>query len=108
MGEDSPRVKIAILTLTEREDIHQFVQKLNEPVEYDVFEKLLIFEELLNFTAPKDWSAVILLHSVKLGRLSLTNVPDARYDTLLSGLYNKSGKRISSSSVFLVLLPLCQ
>ena len=56
----------------------------------------LTSSELDDFQAPSDWEyvqAVILLHSAeRSGRLSLTDVKEARYDKLLETLKENYGK----------------
>lgn len=92
--------KIGILSLTEREDIRQFIQDHQQPGKIDLCEKILEFKDLDEYKPPKEWNAVILLHSVKLGRLSLTDVHNAKYDKLLKNLHDDQGKKISNRVLF--------
>lgn len=96
MGKGSLCVQIGILSLTEREDIHQFIRDHQNEGQIKLCERTLTFKNLLNYKPPTDWGGVILLHSATLGRLSLTDVSDARYDQLLKDLHSEKGKRISN------------
>lgn len=97
MAKDSLCAEIGILTLTESVDIDNFIKRHVKPGQINLEAKLLTYEDLLELKTQKKWSAVILLHSEKLGRISLTDVVDARYDHLLKELYNDKGKKMSNS-----------
>lgn len=90
----SPYASIGILSLTERRDIRQFINEHNKSDKFHLHKRILEFNELKTYEPPSEWIAVILLHSAKLGRLSLTDVPDARYDRLLENLHKNEGNII--------------
>lgn len=48
--------------------------------------------DLNAFSPPGHWDGVILVHPASEGRLSLTDVTDARYNHLIPTLNNKYGK----------------
>ena len=78
--------------------LERWVKRLGTEVRVS-FHRLLS-SDLNNFQPPADWTnvrAVILLHSVeKSGRLSLTDLKEARYDRLLQTLREAYGKLILS------------
>ena len=90
---------VGVLSLSEddkKSSMQKWLRKLRSvvPVNFET----LPCTELINFQTPTDWEnvhAVILLHSItKAGRLSLTDVDEARYDKLLETLHEKYSKLI--------------
>ena len=98
-------IVVGIMSLSEDEDMIRWLRKLNTEVKTSF--KEITSEDTKNFQTPPDWAnvrAVILLHSAtKSGRLSLTDVKEARYDKLLESLHKIYGRltiQFTSSSKY--------
>lgn len=94
MADEVHRINIGVLSLSWDESIKRHL--ISTVVR--TRETILTFihlapNDLIVYTAPKYLHAVILLHSTTDGRLSLTDVPDARYNNLLPTLEKQYGMK---------------
>lgn len=93
MGSENDPITIGILCLVRDETIgSQLIPMLKSPSTKFRFVHLKP-SDLRVFTPPGDLYAVILLHPFTEGRLSLTDVIDARYTKLLPTLSSYFGKK---------------
>ena len=101
-------MNIAIVTLLEDYQIIALEQiiasKINGRVVYVQIKDGVVrrLEEL------RQCQAVVLLHSVDCGRLSLTDVPDGRYNTILPKLKGIFGKYISEVLLYDLITITCR
>lgn len=60
--------------------------------------------DLNTFSPPRNWDGVILVHPESEGRVSLTDVTDARYSHLIPALNKEYGKTNASFNIILFLV----
>lgn len=98
MADEAPGINIGVLSLGWEESIERHLMSTIRTCKTNLEFISLAPTDLNVYTAPKKFNAVILLHSTTEGRLSLTDVPDARYKTLLPTLSKQYGKKHLSFS----------
>lgn len=83
---------IGVLSLSHNNSIEDFViGRIKTSQSIPTFHELTT-GDLNIFSPPEHWDGVILVHPASEGRLSLTDVTDARYNHLIPALNTKYGK----------------
>lgn len=91
-------INVGVLTLSQQSVVASFLSELGKKNhENTTFRPIFIQLSAEDLDNPKyeirnEIHVVVLLHSTAEGRLSLTNVPDARYNILLPRLSNLVGE----------------
>lgn len=93
MAGQAHRINIGVLSLGWDESIERHLMSAIRTCKTNVEFISLTPNDLNVYTAPIHLNVVILLHSTTEGRLSLTDVKDARYKNLLPTLWKQYGKK---------------